>query len=302
MTAALALGAVGLLAALLLVVAKAVLAAREKENAGAVVEAIGALLPQSQCAQCGYPGCKPYAQAVAAGERLDLCTPGGPETAARLQALLAREAPADELPAPKEQIARIVAGDCVGCALCIDACPVDAIAGAPKYLHAVVDQHCTGCELCVPACPVDCIELIALPADEQAVSRRLKPMRRRRPSSSVAEARPDAVACIRCGWCEPACPVDLSPVALHDAYERELADETAFDCIECGACTTACPSGIDLVSEFRVLKTRQWSELARRDKAEAARQRFDAHTARLEREAQREAAQRDERLRQRRVW
>lgn len=301
MTAALALGAIGLAAALLLVVAKAVLAAREKENAGAVVEAIDALLPQSQCAQCGYPGCKPYAQAVADGERLDLCTPGGPETAERLQTLLAREAPA-ELPAPKEQIARIVAADCVGCALCIDACPVDAIAGAPKYLHAVVDAHCTGCELCVPACPVDCIELIAAPANGQTVSRRLRPVRRRRPSSSVARARPEAVACIRCGWCEPACPAGLSPVALHDAFERGLADETAFDCIECGTCTAVCPSGIDLVSEFRALKTRQWSERTRREKAEAARQRFDARTARLEREAQREAAQRDERLRRRRAW
>lgn len=292
MTAAIALGAIGLVAALLLVLAKALLTAREQENAGAVVDAIDALLPQSQCAQCGYPGCKPYAQAVADGERLDLCTPGGPATVARLQALLAREAPAAELPEPKEQTARIVAADCVGCALCIDACPVDAIAGAPKYLHAVIDEHCTGCELCVPACPVDCIEMVGAPA-------RLQVPRAGRASAGAGQ---DAEACIRCGWCEPACPVGLSPAGLHDAFERDLADETALRCIECGLCTAACPSRIDLVGEFRAMKTRLRSERAQRQNAEMARQRFEARTIRLEREAQREAAQREERLRQRRVW
>lgn len=158
MTAALALGAIGLVAGLLLVAAKRLLAGRE--NPLAVVDAVDALLPQSQCGQCGYAACRPYAQAVVDGERLDLCPPGGPETTAKLQALLARESAGAELPAAQDLKARIDAADCVGCALCIDACPVDAIAGAPKYLHAVIDVHCTGCELCVAACPVQCIRMV----------------------------------------------------------------------------------------------------------------------------------------------
>lgn len=164
MTAALALGGIGLVVGLLLSVARSALAAKAKSNENVVVDAIDALLPQSQCAQCGYPGCRPYAEAVAAGERLDLCPPGGPETAAKLERLLARAGDLATLAEPREQVARIVEQDCVGCALCIAACPVDAIVGAPGYLHAVIRTHCTGCELCVPVCPVDCIELVAVPA------------------------------------------------------------------------------------------------------------------------------------------
>lgn len=160
MIAALGLGAVALLFGALLMAARRALAGKREATANAVVDAIDAVLPQSQCAQCGYPGCRPYAQAVADGERLDLCLPGGPETAAKLKVLLGREAEASNLAEPEERVARIVEADCVGCALCMDACPVDAIAGAPKYLHAVLAGRCTGCELCVPACPVDCIEMI----------------------------------------------------------------------------------------------------------------------------------------------
>ena len=160
MTAALALGGIGLAAALLLALARRALAARERGGSRTVEDAVDALLPQSQCAQCGYPGCRPYAAAIARGERLDLCPPGGPETVARLKELLGRDEPAAELAAPAEQVARIVEKNCIGCALCIDACPVDAIAGAPKYRHAVIAPYCTGCELCVPACPVDCIDLV----------------------------------------------------------------------------------------------------------------------------------------------
>ena len=164
MTAALVLGGIGLVVGVLLSIARLALAAKTKDSEATVVDAIDALLPQSQCAQCGYPGCRPYAEAVAAGERLDLCPPGGPETAAALKRLLARDGEPASLAEPREQVARIVEKDCVGCALCIAACPVDAIVGAPGYLHAVIRAHCTGCELCVPVCPVDCIELDAVPA------------------------------------------------------------------------------------------------------------------------------------------
>ena len=160
MTAALALGGIGLAVAVLLIAARAALANRGRSTADQVADAIDALLPQSQCAQCGYPGCRPYAEAVANGERLDLCPPGGPETAARIKELLGRDREHVALAPPALQVARVVEADCIGCALCIDACPVDAIAGAAKYLHAVIAEDCTGCELCVPPCPVDCIELV----------------------------------------------------------------------------------------------------------------------------------------------
>ena len=163
MIAALTLASIGLTFAVLLTLTRRALAAKEAGNANEVVDAIDALLPQSQCAQCGYPGCRPYAEAVSEGERLDLCAPGGPETADKLKRLLGRESEAASVDAPVEQVARIVAADCIGCALCIEACPVDAIVGAPKYLHAVIPEQCTGCELCLPPCPVDCIDLVSCP-------------------------------------------------------------------------------------------------------------------------------------------
>lgn len=159
LAAAAVLAVFGAVAGALLAAARRLLAGRERHAADAVADAVAALLPQTQCAQCGYAGCGPYATAVAAGERVDLCAPGGPETAAALGALLGREAAA-QLPPPAAQVARVRGAECIGCALCLAACPVDAIAGAPQHLHAVIDAHCTGCELCVPACPVDCIDLI----------------------------------------------------------------------------------------------------------------------------------------------
>ena len=160
MTAALVLGGIGLLVAAMLSLAHAALASKENRSENAVIDAVDALLPQSQCAQCGYPGCRPYAEAVAAGGPLDLCLPGGRDTTAKLETLLGRAGESTAIATPTEQVARIVEQRCVGCARCIDACPVDAIAGARNYLHAVLADHCTGCELCLPACPVDCIELV----------------------------------------------------------------------------------------------------------------------------------------------
>lgn len=285
MTAALVLGGIGLAAAVVLSVARRVLASKQDANADAVVVAIDAVLPQSQCAQCGYPGCRPYAEAVAEGERLDLCPPGGQRVVAALEALLGRDAER-ELADPTDTIARIVEKDCIGCALCIDACPVDAIAGASKYLHAVIPERCTGCELCVPACPVDCIELVP-----------------RSIGSAVTSPTGDlALPCISCGWCEKACPVELDAHALHVAFETGATDATAFDCIECTACTRACPSGIDLVGEFRALKQRQHAELDYVRRADAARQHAEARTERLTRQASEQEARRAARLRTPQRW
>jgi len=129
---------------------------------------IDALLPQTQCTQCGYAGCRPYAEAVAAGTAdIDRCPPGGDEAIARLAQLLAR-APkglhADVGPYRAPQVAVIEEAQCIGCTKCIQACPVDAIVGASKLMHTVIESWCTGCELCIPPCPVDCIALVAVPA------------------------------------------------------------------------------------------------------------------------------------------
>jgi electron transport complex protein RnfB len=124
---------------------------------------IDALLPQTQCTRCGYAGCEPYAEAIAAGEaEINQCAPGGAQTILALARLLGRpviplnpEHGAETSP----RVAWIDEARCIGCARCLPPCPVDAIVGAPKYLHAVLEERCTGCELCVAPCPVDCIEM-----------------------------------------------------------------------------------------------------------------------------------------------
>ncbi|HET7359712.1 MAG TPA: RnfABCDGE type electron transport complex subunit B [Rhodanobacteraceae bacterium] len=129
---------------------------------------IDALLPQTQCAQCGYPGCRPYAEAIATGAAaINQCPPGGDAGIRALAALLGRPYlplnPAHGTEKPRT-LARVVEADCIGCTKCIQVCPVDAIVGAGKRMHTVIADHCTGCELCVPACPVDCIVLEPMPA------------------------------------------------------------------------------------------------------------------------------------------
>lgn len=129
-----------------------------------IVAEIERLLPRIQCGQCGYPGCRAYAAAVADGSaEINRCPPGGEHTVERLAALLGRDPrPLDRTlgSASTRRVALIDEGACIGCNLCARACPVDAIVGVPQAMHTVLRNHCTGCELCLPPCPVDCIELV----------------------------------------------------------------------------------------------------------------------------------------------
>lgn len=139
-------------------------AIRFKIEGNPVAEQIDRVLPQTQCGQCGYPGCKPYAEAVANGEaEVNQCIPGGTEVMIQISEITHRE-PKDMEKEPDPQaippVAIIDESLCIGCVLCIKACPVDAIVGATKLMHTVIEKECTGCELCVPVCPVDCIAMV----------------------------------------------------------------------------------------------------------------------------------------------
>lgn len=143
-------------------------AVRFRVDGNPVVDQIDEILPQSQCGKCGYPGCHPYAEAVARGEApINLCPPGGENGMLALANLLGVEplaldenATATHIP---KRVAVIDETLCIGCTLCIKACPVDAIVGTNKMMHTVIEQECTGCELCLPPCPVDCIAMVDVP-------------------------------------------------------------------------------------------------------------------------------------------
>lgn len=147
-------------------------AVRFKVEGNPVVEQIDAILPQTQCGQCGYPGCRPYAEAIANNnEAINRCPPGGEATIHELADLLGVEPiPLDSEHGEEKArptVAFIREDECIGCTKCIQACPVDAILGAAKLMHTVIAAECTGCDLCVDPCPVDCIDMIELPVSLQ---------------------------------------------------------------------------------------------------------------------------------------
>ena len=140
-----------------------------------LVAAIDALLPQTQCTKCGYNGCRPYADAIASGDAdINQCPPGGAAGMRKLARLLGRPEkplnPANGVEQPRTA-AVIDESRCIGCMLCIKACPVDAIVGAAKRMHTVLTASCTGCGLCLPPCPVDCIDMVELDALAQRGNR-----------------------------------------------------------------------------------------------------------------------------------
>lgn len=154
-------------------------------NPATLADRIDALLPQTQCTKCGYAGCRPYAEAIASGQaQINQCPPGGAAGIARLAELLHRPPaplnPANGVEKPLH-VAVIDEALCIGCTLCIQACPVDAIVGAPKMMHSVLAGQCTGCDLCLPPCPMDCIAMVPVepprawtPADAHAARARFE--------------------------------------------------------------------------------------------------------------------------------
>lgn len=153
-------------------------AIRFKTEGNPIVDQIEDLLPQTQCGQCSYPGCRPYAEAIANGEAINKCPPGGEATIHDLANLLDVEPlPLDAEHGAEDvkKVAYIREDECIGCTKCIQACPVDAILGAAKQMHTVIADECTGCDLCVEPCPVDCIDMLPIETTVQSWSWQLPP-------------------------------------------------------------------------------------------------------------------------------
>lgn len=137
-----------------------------KVEGNPLVDQINEILPQTQCGQCGFPGCKPYAEAITNGEPINRCPPGGEAGIKSLAELLELEIIELDENCGEESLPKVAVireDECIGCTKCIQACPVDAIVGAAKQMHTVIEAECTGCDLCVPPCPVDCIDMPVIP-------------------------------------------------------------------------------------------------------------------------------------------
>jgi len=159
-TAVLTIAAIALIAGIALSYAAQSL----PSNSAELIDQVNDLLPQTQCAQCGYPGCRPYAEAIVKKDvAINLCPPGGDDTVRQLAEKLAKDVlPLAEQAIPGRAVATIDETLCIGCTHCRNACPVDAIVGAHQLMHTILEAECTGCELCVAPCPVDCISMRSL--------------------------------------------------------------------------------------------------------------------------------------------
>lgn len=185
LTALLTLGLLAALIGLLLGYA----AIHFRVDSDPVVVQIDALLPQTQCGQCTYAGCRPYAEAIAAGEAdINQCPPGGESTIQALADLLGKDPKPLNPEHGEHKVQTVVVIDeqvCIGCTLCIQACPVDAILGAPKQMHTVIRDECTGCDLCIPPCPVECIHVVPV---ETTIDNWIWPVPDEHPPASTATA------------------------------------------------------------------------------------------------------------------
>jgi len=200
-------------------------------NALRRIEAIDALLPQTQCGKCGHPGCKPYAEGIANGEAINKCPPGGNATIHAIAQLLQVPALPLELPEVPPQIAFIREAECIGCTKCIQACPVDAIVGAAKLVHTVITAECTGCELCVAPCPVDCIDILPLAGAQAQQQRERADQFRSRHEAHLArlarnDAKRQAERAARAPVTHPATPAQ--PATSNDDQYKRLKIEAAM--------------------------------------------------------------------------
>jgi electron transport complex protein RnfB len=169
-------------------------AIRFKTEGNPIADQINDILPQTQCGQCGYPGCRPYAEAIANGEAINKCPPGGEAGIQALADLLDVEViPLDEEHGEEKAkaVAYIREDECIGCTKCLQACPVDAILGAAKQMHTVITSECTGCDLCLEPCPVDCIDMISEPENLQTWHWPLPDPTRLRPEIIATDAGTD---------------------------------------------------------------------------------------------------------------